>query len=42
LKDTGSNHYYVIKAVDSLGRKSTDSNKVGEFDISLINNPTAR
>jgi hypothetical protein len=36
LKNTGVNHYYVIKAVDAQGRKSLDSNKVGEFDQSLI------
>jgi hypothetical protein len=32
LKDPGINHYYVVKAVDSGGRKSADSRTVGEFD----------
>jgi hypothetical protein len=27
----------VVKAVDSMGKKSTDSNKTGEFDIGLTN-----
>jgi M6 family metalloprotease-like protein len=37
LKDTDTNHYYVVKAVDVMGRKSGDSNKVGEYDKSLTN-----
>ena len=36
LKNTTENHFYVIKAVDAQGRKSSDSNKVGEFDRELI------
>ena len=36
LKDTSENHFYVIKAVDAPGRKSSDSNKAGEFDRELI------
>jgi hypothetical protein len=36
LKDSGTNHYYVVRAVDNQGRKSADSNKAGEFDIDLI------
>jgi len=31
-----TNYYYTVKAVDAGGRKSTESNKVGEFDIQLI------
>jgi len=34
--DSGSNHYYTVKAVDSEGRKSASSNQVGEFDLELI------
>ncbi|MCK4597440.1 FG-GAP repeat protein, partial [bacterium] len=34
--DTSTNYYYTIKVVDTLGRKSAPSNKVGEFDIQLI------
>jgi hypothetical protein len=37
--DSGTNHYYMVKAVDSLGRKSRDSNMVGEFDVDLLNVP---
>jgi hypothetical protein len=33
----GTNYYYIVKAVDALGRKSAESNKVGEFDHSLSN-----
>jgi hypothetical protein len=36
LKDPGTNHYYVAKAVDVSGGKSADSNRVGEFDRALI------
>lgn len=32
LKDTGTNHYYAVKAVDSSGSKSVASNTVGEYD----------
>jgi hypothetical protein len=39
VNDTSINHYYVVKAVDSGGRKSADSNRVGEFDRGLINAP---
>jgi hypothetical protein len=42
LKDTGTNHYYVVKAVDDQGGKSSDSNKTGEFDTSLINDLPAK
>ncbi len=42
LKDPGTNHYYVVKAVDSRGRKSVDSNATGEFDVELINAPVAK
>ena len=42
LKDSGTNHYYVVKAVDDQGRKSADSNKVGEFDADMLNTPPAR
>ena len=37
LKDTVTNHYYIVKAVDRIGRKSASSSTVGEFDINLIN-----
>ena len=36
LKNPGTNHYYVVKAVDGAGRKSANSNRVGEFDRILI------
>jgi hypothetical protein len=36
LKNITEHHFYVIKAVDAQGRKSSDSNKVGEFDRELI------
>jgi M6 family metalloprotease-like protein len=39
LKDTSINNYYVAKAVDDRGRKSSDSNKVGEFDSEVITLP---
>jgi fibronectin type 3 domain-containing protein len=34
---SGSNYYYVVKVVDSLGRKSGVSSQVGEFDVELMN-----
>jgi immune inhibitor A len=33
--DTGANYYYTVKVVDSLGKKSPHSNRVGEFDMSM-------
>lgn len=33
---TATNYYYTVKAVDQGGQKSSQSNKVGEFDIQLI------
>jgi hypothetical protein len=39
LKNPAENHYYVVKAVDDQGRKSSDSNTVGEFDAGLLNAP---
>ena len=33
--DPTTNHYYVVKAVDSLGHRSSDSNRVGEFERSV-------
>ena len=33
--NSGLNAYYVVKAVDLSGNKSSPSNKVGEFDRSL-------
>ena len=39
VNDTSFNHYYVVKAVDPGGRKSADSNRVGEFDRGLISVP---
>jgi hypothetical protein len=35
LKNPGMNNYYVVKAVDSEGRKSTVSRIVGEYDKML-------
>jgi hypothetical protein len=32
LGHTGTNHYYLVRAVDAAGTKSDDSNRVGEFD----------
>jgi alpha-amylase len=37
LKDPETNHFYVVKAVDVTGEKSSDSNRVGEFDRVMIN-----
>lgn len=37
LQNPDINHYYLVKAVDCAGRKSEESNRVGEFDRSLIN-----
>jgi hypothetical protein len=34
--DTGTNYYYTVEVVDSLGQRF-DSNQVGEFDVGLIN-----
>ena len=39
VKDTSVQHYYVVKAVDSGGKKSAESNRVGEFDRNLITSP---
>jgi hypothetical protein len=30
--DPTTNHYYVVKAVDSFGNRALDSNRVGKFD----------
>jgi hypothetical protein len=35
--DTASNFFYMVKAVDPAGRKSEESNQVGEFGKSLPN-----
>jgi hypothetical protein len=35
--DTLANYFYLVKAVDQGGNKSSTSNLVGEFDRSLIN-----
>jgi hypothetical protein len=35
LSDPAVNHYYVVKAVDGAGWKSSDSNRVGEHDWDL-------
>jgi hypothetical protein len=32
---TGTNYYYVVRAVDDGQAKSTDSNQVGEFNREL-------
>jgi hypothetical protein len=39
VKDTAVDHYYVVKVVDSEGKKSADSNRVGEGDRDLIASP---
>jgi len=33
--DVGSNYFYTVKAVDSVGQKSQGSSQVGEFDRNL-------
>ena len=33
--NTTINHYYLIRAVDDHGTKSTDSNRAGEYDRRL-------
>jgi hypothetical protein len=35
--NVGVNYYYSVKAVDEAGNKSQYSNRVGEFDIDVIN-----
>ena len=35
----GTNYFYTVKAVDEAGHKSNESNRVGEFDIGLTNEP---
>jgi hypothetical protein len=35
----GTNYFYTVKAVDAGGRKSAESNRVGEFDIQLFSGP---
>ncbi len=37
LQDPGTNHYYTVKAVDHHGKRSADSNTIGEFDLQLGN-----
>ena len=39
--DTLANYFYVVKAVDAVGNKSSESNQVGEFDMGLINGTKA-
>ena len=36
IGDTLNNYFYTVKAVDTGGQKSSESNMVGEFDIFLI------
>jgi hypothetical protein len=36
---TGTNYFYVIRAVDDAGNQSADSGRVGEFDHNLITTP---
>jgi len=36
---TGTNYFYVVKAVDDIGQKSDPSGTVGEFDATLITAP---
>jgi C1A family cysteine protease len=35
----GANYYYTVRAADEAGRKSEESNKVGEFACGLMNAP---
>jgi serine protease AprX len=37
--DTLTNYFYHVKAVDTAGKKSSDSNEAGEFDRHLITRP---
>jgi hypothetical protein len=37
--DVNTNYFYIVKAVDTSGNKSEDSNRVGEFDQILISLP---
>jgi serine protease AprX len=37
--DTLTNYFYHVKAVDTSGKKSSDSNEAGEFDRHLITRP---
>jgi len=39
VNDTSMNHHSIVKAVDSAGRKSSESNRVGEFDRPVITGP---
>jgi hypothetical protein len=34
--DTGTQHFYAVKAVDAAGYKSAASNVAGEFDKALL------
>jgi N-acetylmuramoyl-L-alanine amidase len=36
---TATNYFYVIRATDGSGNKSSNSNQVGEFDVDLIAGP---
>jgi hypothetical protein len=40
--DTATDHCYVVRAVSVTGMKSADSNRIGEFDRPLANEPPAR
>jgi len=40
--DPAGNFYYLVRAVDALGRKGPVSGRVGEFDVEVINVPAAR
>jgi len=35
--DAITHYFYVVKAVDTAGNRSEESNKIGEFDIVLMN-----
>jgi hypothetical protein len=38
----GTNYFYVVKSVDGAGHKSRPSNRIGEFDIELLNAPLSK
>jgi hypothetical protein len=41
-KDAAQNYYYSVRSVDGAGHKSASSNRVGEYDVDLINAPPSK